>query len=476
MKYTMSDIERISEQIENMANVYITEDGDVYVNMYLTPQFRKADVKKFDKFLGYDMPKEMREFYTEYGGLSLTWQIKYETSMIIEGGAFVRSLDSFMNGQQLKSSRKSKRGERHKEYLWEEGDDPALIKDLEDNYFILDIVEHYSKTFVIFKIVDDIPKLFLYKYPHYMFPLTLGFTDYIEKTIEYRGFYMWQDYFIDTANTSEEGLAFLAQERSDLFHIHMRNIFPEVDISNIPEPEDQDAKYSFEILTAKKEYIQRFEKRFKEFEEFLLTHRASTFSLEYNNDRINIPIIRRIESMLQRPLPDSMLAFFTQINGFELKWKYGKHIDGCTPSGSFRLLGLDQLFGGFNPMDRNWTDTMFEGIVTMKDVMDDETYSFAKECRLLSNEEFNDTVVRFVDGKEEPELYVIINGNFYPMTTSFDDYIELLLENMGLEYWQRYFIDKDHYADEEFNSLPPVTKMLQVINPQSDLSKYRVIS
>jgi len=466
MKYNRILVKEIENQISLKSDINIV-NGSPDVIFTLRSQSNKKDIIKFESMIKKSLD-DIKKFYEDYSGLSMEWKIKHENMLTIEGKSFIRSLDSFMNGQQLKSSKKAKKGERHKEYLWEDGDDPELIKDLEDNYFILDIVEHYSKLFTIFKIEDDKVKLFLYKYPHHFYPLKLSFIEYIEKSIEYRGIYVWQDYFIDRENTTKAALEFLDSERPDMFHKNMKENFPEIEISDIPEPEKTINKYSFEILVEKKDYFRRFDKRFKQLEQKLNNINGAEYKLEYNIGKLNIPIIRRIEGMLNRALPDSMLAFYSQINGFRLSWKYPLKKD-LTARASFNLLSLEQMFGGFDPMDRNWTDNMFEGIVTMKDVMDNESLTFAKQCRLMSNEEFNDTVVRFVEGKDEPEIYVMISGKFYPMKVSFEEYIELVLENMGVEYWQRFHIKKELYPDEEIENYSSTLEAIKSIFPDVDL-------
>jgi hypothetical protein len=107
--------------------------------------------------------------------------------------------------------------------------------------------------------------------------------------------------------------------------------------------------------------------------------------------------------------------------------------------------------------------------------MTDFGMEFARTCKLMSYEEVNSLAIRFVEGKEEPELYLRDLLGFYPLTINFEEYIELLLDNMGMEYWQRYFIDPSSNPDKHFKTLPPTVKFIQEVFPAVDISKYRKV-
>lgn len=465
------------EEIESM-------DGTKYCIASVSEKPRKKEIADFEKFIKRPLPKDMMEVFEKSDDFSIEWFYQMpENTLTITGSTFFGSLDTFMNGQQRYSSAKAKKGKRHHEFLWEEGDAPDLIRDLEDNFFILDIIDLTAHVYTLFRFVPgrEDPELVLYKYPHHMYPLTIGFKEYVELAIEVRGLCLWQDHFIDRTRCTQKALEYLDSERPDHFFENVNRLFPEADLSRFPEPVQQ-GPHAFEHLGKEKNYAGRFRDRFEMLKQ-KVGAAGGEFELEYNRDPLTILTIRKIEGILGRRLPDSMLAFYSQLNGFRLTWSfpdktlYGKDPNDY-PSGEFHLVGLEETFGGFEPhRNRNWGENMHEGIVTMEDSMDDETLAFAKQCRLLLNElgHDNDTVVRFAENCEEPEIYVMDQGEFIKMQTGFEGFIEALLENMGMTSWQFFLTSPEDYSSKFLETHSPAVRYIRDVFPDADVSGYRKV-
>lgn len=120
---------------------------------------------------------------------------------------------------------------------------------------------------------------------------------------------------------------------------------------------------------------------------------------------------------------------------------------------------------------------MFEGIVTLEGAFSDEQMEFAKQCRLIMNETYTKTVIRFVEGMEEPELYVLLTSSpFYKLLLDFEGFIEMLYENMGMLDWQRFLLDSTEFSDEKLAyTSHPAVKFIQDMFPEADLSNYRML-
>ena len=118
---------------------------------------------------------------------------------------------------------------------------------------------------------------------------------------------------------------------------------------------------------------------------------------------------------------------------------------------------------------------MHEGAVTMESVFDEAEMAFAKQCHLIVSEEFTKTVIRFVDGEAEPELYIICRGRFYKLLLTFEEYLEKLLENMGMLDWQYFLLNPEDYRDDELATHQPTVRFINDVFPEVDISGYRKV-
>lgn len=459
-------------------------DGMKFFTFLNSSKSKPKDICLYEGLINRKLPNSMLEFYKQLNGFDIKIQFQDEPNDLyaVACGMLV-GINSFLYGLNYIFTEKcSKKGEYHKNFLWISKDDPKLIQDLEENYFILEKCDRSVYCFTLFKFIEnqEEPELYLYKYPHYFYPLKLTFTEYVELAFDVRMLMSWQDYFINREKTSPEALHHLDKERPYPFFRKIREIIPDIDLSRFPGSKEAEPLASFEVLAKEKDYNRRFEKRFQELEA-KINNSQGNFQLRYRPEPLSINCIRKIETILKRKLPDSILAFYCQMKGLQLEWSYkdpAKYVadPGWYPNANFRLLGLDEVFGGYDYyQERNWHDKMHEGVVTMEDTFNEAELAFAKQCRLIVSEEFAKTVIRFVEGIEEPELYIIQRGTFYKLPLSFEKYMEKLLENMGMVDWQYFLLKPEDYTDDQLAVHPPTVRFIKDAFPEVDVSEYRKV-
>ncbi|MGK7894885.1 MAG: hypothetical protein AB4372_15025 [Xenococcus sp. (in: cyanobacteria)] len=445
------------------------------------PKSSEKEILEFGKFIKKNTPSSIQNVYSKIGGITFRLEFqKNDYDSFVYGESFILGPDSLISGPRLRTPSAAKKGERLKGYCWDDGDDTDLAKKMEEEIFILDYIDSISNTYTVFKLDTETsePRLFSFKYPHHLFPLTLSFEDYFEKTLEYRCIFCWQDYFIDKSKLNKEALDYLEQERPDRFLKDILEIHPGVDLSKLPnQPENND--YSFSLLAKEKNYNQRFREQFQSLKLFL-EDRNGTFELEENRHPLTILTIRKIEYILGERLPDDILAFYSQLNGFSLNWSLPYDENGTYqdsfPMADFKLFGLEHVFGGLEPWNnRVWHNRMFKGLVTFEEVMDEEELAFAEQCKLIYTSEQDKVVMRLSADIEEPELYLMDRANFIKLQLTFAEFIECLIENLGITHWPWFFTSTEDYPDSFLSTHPSINRYIQEIFPEVDTSKYREV-
>jgi hypothetical protein len=444
-----------------------------YAGVY--PITNKDAFKKFKNYIGTEIPRSLYEYYENKAPYVIVWDYKDNDNNLLFGYTQIQSINSFTDGPMLENRIPAKKGERHKGILWDEGDDPKLIEKLEDSFFILDRIDPAATYYTIFKINEKTnePELYLFRYPNILLPLIINFETYIALSIEVCGMFLWQTYFIDESQISKENKEIFNQERPDRFFDNMKAIFPNADLSLFNKPVYTEP-HSFSIVASKKDYKRRFDKTFKDLKKL-----TKGGNLDYNPNYQSFSIlqIRKAELALGRKLPDSMLAFYSQINGFNLSWKTKAKPENDLhyQYGECTMLSFDKIFAGFYNKNLNWSDSRtFEGIITF-DSMGKEELEFASQCRVIYNEEYSTTVIRFVPEKEEPELYVFVvdENKFYPLSVNFTGFVESFLETRGIFNWQLHLIDTAALPIGEWNITTSFFNDMRILFPEIDLYKYR---
>ena len=476
----------------------LSQDGVFFCFNKRTSKSNKSEIGKFEKIIGFELPNEMVDMYSQSKSINLLWHYRKEGMGMINGRCWLHGPYSFNRGF-FNARKPKKEGEKLKNHLWTEKMDAEWVHYLESKYFILDFICLYSNTFVLLNFEGDSsnsPKLTLFMYPNFLFPLKLTFNEYLYWMDKTRAMHTWMEHFIDKEKCSVEALEYLKIMRPGRFFANMKLVFPDLELNEFPKNE-KSTNYSFESLAIRKNYFNRlietsrifFERKpadsmFKIPETGIWT-REIPF-VELVSSPLNIFMVRKIELCIERELPDSMLAFYSQINGFTMEWSISKDSEFCEDYemedknylfGNFKFYGLHEVFGGPNSIDTfYWDRDNWPGAVSDPINMSDEELLFANSCFLIYGSEFNNVVIRFEEGQIEPDLYLCeyLNEHFFHrLSLTFEEFIELLFENMGLQYWIRFFIEDEEDAREIIKKSPNVPRIVKKLNPRANLSKYR---
>lgn len=433
----------------------------------------KEEFKDFQNFLSYPVPTTIKKYYEERLPFVISWTYRdSETNSLTASGQCAFSgMDKFVWGPQKGGLDKAKRGERHKYLLWYDGDDPAFIKKVEKDYFIFDVVDISAHCYTLFRITKENsePELSLFIYPNSIYPLTLDFNTYISHAEKLKGTHLWQEFFIDRKKCDQESLKELDNMRPYPFFTTMNKLFPEVDLSSIgiiQEKEEYEPHYI--KLSRIKNYRSRFKSMFIELESKM---KSCNSDIEFDT---TLPTIRKAETLIGRKLPDSMLAFYTALNGFKLSWVHataGNKIPETYRTCEVNFFPLHKIFFGFDYTDKPGDPDLFEGMLVFKD--DDENMKLARECYPIADNENGTTAIRFVKGQKEPELYLFINSIPHKLSVTFEEFIERFLETRGLMLWERQIIDKETIPAGYLNLSNDFKGDMKTIFPEVDLSPYR---
>ena len=472
-------------------------EGVIYGFNDKTSKSSKSENQKFEKTIGFKIPDEMLDLYNQNKSINLFWTYKKDGIGLINGGSWLHGSYSFNRGY-FNARRSKKKGQKLKDLLWVDGMDVEWTTHLEKKYFILDFICFYSNTFVLLNFSEDSPKkpeLTLFMYPNLLFPLQLTFKEYIYWIDKTRSMNTWMEHFIDKEKCTDQALQYLKTIRSGRFFSNMSTVFPNIKLEKFPGDHTIEPNYSFTTLAVKKDYFNRLieiSEKFYQDKPVQSLHKIdaeiSTQKyplIELRHNPLNIYMVRKIERSIQRKLPDSMLAFYGQLNGFSMDWsipntsEFSKNYETEDQNylfANFTLYGLQEVFGGPNSIDMfHWDTDNWPGAVSDPENMSEDELLFANKCFLIYGSELNNVVIRFEENQEEPDLYLCeyINESFFhKLNITFTEFIELLFENMGIQYWVRFFIEDKTDAMQIAGRSPNIPRILNKLCPQTDLTKY----
>jgi hypothetical protein len=81
---------------------------------------------------------------------------------------------------------------------------------------------------------------------------------------------------------------------------------------------------------------------------------------------------------------------------------------------------------------------------------------------------------KFIPQKHDPDLFYMdkITRKYYLMNLEIDEYLELLLETIGLTFWRELFVISDEIHPDK-NTYSLFLGNLHIINPNAGISKYK---
>lgn len=150
--------------------------------------------------------------------------------------------------------------------------------------------------------------------------------------------------------------------------------------------------------------------------------------------------------------------FYQVANGFKLSWQYlGNPEKNRITAGTARIALIyaiydpeDEMGQPFNLLYRNYR--LFDWIGVESHVS-----------------------LKFYPGKPEPELYYYTKDtdSYHLMSVNFIEYMDLLLQTMGLYPWQEFFIADNEFTLEK-NKADKFIADLEILFPDADIAKFRV--
>jgi hypothetical protein len=427
-------------------------------------KINKAKFKKIETQIGRKIPESMGRFYSEMNGLYMQWRYtdpddRFHT---ITGKSEIRPIEKVF------SHLVSVWGEGgwHDEVFWSADATEDQIRAFH-SLMVLDELEYGN--YVVFRLPDDQdePELFLFCYHNHLYPLDLSLDEYLDLLFQTRGMYFWQEY------ATLPGSVELDTGIPDRFHENMSRLFPDVDLSKLRKIELPLARSIYNVFMAKKkkvDYRGLFAERVEE-----LKKNKNIVKIEFTpNEGVSLGAVRKAKESLGRELPESLLCFYLNMNGFRLEWTC-EEAGADVIKGFIDMLPLEHVLGGFNGLYRkDWNDEVFRNVLWMEDD-DEEDIEFMKPFKMFDGYEgLNiNIVLRFVEGQEEPELFLNDRWNYYPLTITFAEYLERQLDTLGLEFWQYYVTDPKSFTD--FSALPPFHDRMARVFPGVNLSRFRRI-
>ena len=399
-------MKEITQIFKNRENV-IRKNRLVTDSLFsLVPPNKFFKSKKVEKNKRIKIPRVLLDFFSRCDGFTLDWKAIIDNktvtghSSILGGNLFFeKKVNAFEQGGVYAK-------------FWSQCTLTSRQKELE-KFFILDDIGYAN--YVLFELDEntDQPHLFLYLHFDRIYELTLSFEEYILKTIEYGGIYLWQRYFC-------KGYEISPFELEDNCAEYMKILFPETD--SFPSL----LSFNLPKISGNKDYRSLFSQI---IDEFAKRRKVKKEELSLN---FGAPIgaLVKAQETLQKKLPEDFVCFFSELNGLTFEWSKDSH-HGC-----ININPIEVILGGSDgALKKEWYQSMdFFGTV-----WHDEESDKAEQYKKLRPLEiwFGTNAYSALDFESE-NLDIFLHdedGEFYKMPISFPSYIEALLLFLGLDNW-----------------------------------------
>lgn len=210
-----------------------------------------------------------------------------------------------------------------------------------------------------------------------------------------------------------------------------------------------------DVLTHfKRQYFKRFEHSVKRLE----AHPNVTEVYFLPNPPVQQKVIDRVKRDWGITLPESMEAFYRQMDGFELTWETDLDDDYASYQSAYSK-SLAKVFGGWDGMKqrKKWTEDVFEDTLWQdwmkEECLDgEEEFAWIKGAKHLESiEGVSMELALHVEG--DKTRISLIDDRDYPLTVDFEGYLECQIKLLGYSYWFFFFIDDpESYQHQNFNT------------------------
>jgi hypothetical protein len=230
----------------------------------------------------------------------------------------------------------------------------------------------------------------------------LTFTEYLDKLLENRALYNWQEQFMQEPNTTKRTLF-----ENDCYVLEKRPA------ENLPLPENYYQHRLASLLSQLKG-----------------SSAIKTIKLE-QHARVRPEELERAERSMGRKLPTGLVQFYSELNGFKLSWQGDDFI------GLLDIPDLATVFGGINNHDTIYWDyyATYELLWNEEIKLNRPDYFEAiKEKRVFDRHLRRNQLVMEIDGANTQFFF----WNDYGMTQmrgNVETVLDLVFQTGGVEYY-----------------------------------------
>lgn len=444
-------MKELEKQLSQIANGL--EENDMIHNIENLCDCIPMQNKHIDSLIAeynIELPKKLRDFYHNVGSITLKWDTEIEIKgkkIAVAGRNDILRLNNHVLSQKIQVFNSDE--EYELQYFWE-GNYTEEQKEQLKKYYIFDKID--IGIYVLFDLeqtIDGNPNLYLLLPPFRLYSLHLTIEEYLHHLINNKGLYLWQWHVQQLSKEDNSKI------HNEYFLETLEVLFPDADKS-LYKIEDvvPELPLSDNIWTTK---LQELQSRLN-----------NDSRVEYAYFHIQPPIhdslIQRIENVWAKKIPNDMLSFYKEMNGFKFgfKFKDGENVF----IGNSHIRPLEYSFGGMKAKEKLiWDDTIGRGTLWV-DYFEEEDPDWVEAVQgfriidSINPELF--IVFPFEEIQKNIELKLLQFDNAIQFKLNFIEYIHMVIHCAGLEHWQYLFTEEEEWPSLE--SVLPVKEHFKILN------------
>ncbi len=381
-------------------------------NFHFFEPLETFNVKRLEKKIGMALPKDIIEFYKTCNGFLFDWSIKLDKNRIT-GYSFLMSYFHLFSREHAPRTGESKG-------FYNINTSNAKAKKLE-RLFIFDHIHFSNYVLCDFENSRDETQLYLYLHDGRLFKMNLNVMEYADKVLEYGAIYLWQRHFCNDYVISPLDL-------KDDCESNLKTIFKSVDTTSF-NPE-------LKRLTVPNTVV-NYRKIFED--SISLFTKDKKVKITKNEIQLGAPIgyLTKAQYVLGKKLPDSLLAFYSQMNGIQLEWHKNNH------GGAINMYSIENVLGGpisnFGHNNKDWLRKNDYLDILWFDEEDDEAEHYQKLRPLDVPYGTHDFVG--INPDDFSLHFCSARSNIKPFPLSFEKYIQYLIDYLGTGSWHHLLIE-----------------------------------
>ncbi len=372
-------------------------------------------------------------------------------------------------------------------------DNREVLLDIPGDHFILLEDLNFGKLIVLKdwenkEHLKDI-EVYLFEYPDKFSRLSINLDQYMTLLPQTFGMYCWQEYLTNNNYLLDGSIP-------DNFHANMQQLFPEVNLNIFRDPPKlTDSVFNRFIASPNKvDYRKKFidvmdqleanpNVQFKHYEQtdgYIVD--GTSYTARYG---VTEAVLRKIKKDYGREVSEQMLSFYHQMNGSRADWVFKDAVDGEKyVEGKINFLPLEEVMGGkWNQTYLDWSSPdLFKDEDAVYHFSRDEASEYPEFALLMQKGrifdeqgEMRDYFIEFAEGQEEPNIYKIVNTDFYKMEIDFKTFINARIEFAGIKGWEYKFYEGSDYSDNDRTVLIDGFKQkVRLVLPDAEFEKFNL--